>query len=324
LQQATPSRTRTRWRVVQLALTLALVCFAGWQLWRQWSHASRAELRVDIQPVWLLVASLLVLGTYMLLIETWRRVLIQLGAHVAFAPAARVWFVSNLGKYVPGKIWQVSAMTVMIREYGVSLAAASASAVVITIANVATGFAVVLITSTATVRQLAGGFAGVLTVTLGLVLILLSVPVLAGQWNKYAERFGRAQLSVTVPLSAIWLALVGCALSWILYGLAFQLFVRSIVGSAPGSASAYIAAYTASYLIGYLTLFAPGGLGARELVLTTVLVPLGLATPPQAAVITVSSRLWLTALEVLPSLAVLLRSRAPRATDAQARNSRIP
>jgi glycosyltransferase 2 family protein len=310
--------------VIQLALTLALIGFAGWQLWRQWSHASRAALHLDIQPLWLVVASLLVLGTYVLLIETWRRILIQLGAPVAFAPAARVWFVSNLGKYVPGKIWQVSAMAVMIGEYGVSLAAASASAVVITIANVATGFAVVLIMSTATVRQLAGGFAGVLTVTLGLVMLLLAVPVLAGQWNKYAHRFGRAQLSINVPLSAIWIALAGCALGWLLYGVAFQLFVRSIVGSAPGTTSAYIAAYTASYLIGYLTLFAPGGLGARELVLTTVLVPLGLATPAQAAVITVSSRLWLTALELLPSLAVLLRSGKPRLTDPQARGNRIP
>lgn len=279
---------------------------------------------MDIQPRWLIVASLIVLGTYMLLIETWRRILMRLGAPVAFAPAARVWFVSNLGKYVPGKIWQVSAMAVMIGEYGVSLATASASAVVITIANVATGFAVVLITSTATVRQLAGGFAGVLTVTLGLVMILLAVPVLAGKWNKYAERFGRSQLSVDVPMAAIWIALVGCALSWVFYGVAFQFFVRSIIGSAPGTTSAYIAAYTASYLIGYLTLFAPGGLGARELVLTTVLVPLGLATPPQAAVITVSSRLWLTALEVLPSLAVLLRSGRTRLPNAQARGNRIP
>lgn len=295
---------------MQIALTLALTWFAGWQLWRQWSHASRADLRLDVHIGWLLAASLLVFATYLVLIETWRQVLRRLGARVPFGAAARVWFASSLGKYIPGKIWTVSAMVVMIGEQGVPIPVAGASAVVITIAQVATGFAVVILTSTTTVQQIAGGTTGVVAATVGMVLCLAAAPVLARQWNRLAVRFGRERLSVSVPLSAVGVALAGCAAGWLMYGVAFQWFVRSMIGSASGPTTSYIAAYAASYLVGYLTLFAPGGIGARELVLVSILTPLGLATQAQAAVITVMSRLWLTVVELVPSVVAATRSAA--------------
>ncbi|MEX2180111.1 MAG: lysylphosphatidylglycerol synthase domain-containing protein [Gemmatimonadaceae bacterium] len=304
--------------MLQVALTLGFVGFAAWYLWQQWAGASVSDVEFDFDLPWLLAASLVTFAAFALLIETWRQVLGRLGAPVAFGPAARVWFASNLGKYVPGKIWQLSAMTLMIGEYGVSLAVAGASAVVMTIANVATGFAIVLLTSTATVRQLAGGLAGVAVATIALALCLVAAPLLARQWNSFAARIGRDRLTVTVPLSAVWIALGGCAVSWVLYGIAFKLFVLSIVGSTPAPLEAYITANAAAYLVGYLALFAPGGVGVRELVLTSILVPLRIATAPQAVVITIGSRLWLTVLEVLPGVAALL------ARKRQTRGSRIP
>ncbi len=305
-----PPAGRRSWRRVQIALTLLLTGFAGWQLWRQWSDSSRTGLRIDVHLGWLLAASLLVFATYLVLIETWRQVLLRLGATVPFAPTARVWFASNLGKYMPGKIWTVSAMVVLIGELGVAVPVAGASAVVITIAQVASGFAVVILTSTRTVQQVAGGTAGVVAATIGMALCLAAAPLLARQWNRLATRFGREQLSVSVPLSAVAVALVGCSAGWLLYGVAFQWLVRSLIGTASGPLSSYVAAYAASYLVGYLTLFAPGGIGARELVLSSILPPLGLATQAQAAVITVVSRLWLTAVELAPSVIAASRSAA--------------
>lgn len=299
---------RWGWRVAQVVLTLALVAFAARQLWRQWSDASRVELRFDLNIGWMLAASALVFVTYLLLIETWRRVLNALGARVAFAPAARVWFASNLGKYIPGKIWTVTAMVVMIGREGVPGPAAGASAVVMTVAQVATGFAVVILTSLRAVQETAGGVVGVAIATVGMIACLAAAPLLAKQWNRIAARFGREQLSVDVPLSAVGIALAGCAVSWVLYGVAFRLLVYSLFGGAEGPMSAYVAAYSASYLVGYLTLFAPGGLGAREVAMAAVLPALGLATNAQAAVITIASRLWLTGVELVPSVIAALRS----------------
>ncbi len=306
---ATPAR-RGAWRVVQVLLTAAVIVVAGWQLWRQWADASRADLQVNIHWDWMAAASVLVFGTHIVLIETWRRVLIGLGAKLGFATASRIWFASNLGKYMPGKIWSATAMVAMTKEQGVSLSVSVASAVVITIAQVASGFAVVLFTSMDTVQRITGGTTAVIVSTVGMIACLAAAPFLTQQWNTIAARFGRPQLSVDVPLGAIMPALVGCAVSWYLYGMAFEWFVRSLLGATAGTVSDYTAAYAASYLAGYLTLFAPGGIGVRELALSAILPSLGLATQAQSALITVASRLWLTVVELVPSVVAAIMSAA--------------
>lgn len=304
-------RESRTWRVLQLALTLVVVAFAARYLWRQWTGAAAEGFRFEFHPTWLLLASAMVLFTYAVLVETWRRMILFLGTPLGFWPAARIWFISNLGKYVPGKIWQVTTMAMMVSEHGVTLATAGASAAVVTIANVATGFAIVLILSVGTVRRIAGGTAGVLAATIAMLLVLVAAPLLARQWNRLAERTGREQLAVSIPHRAVAVAIVGCAVSWVLYGIAFQWFVRSLIGPGTAPLSAFITANTSSYLVGYLMIFAPAGLGVREIVLSSILRPLGIATAPQAAAITVGSRLWLTVLELAPSLTALF-TRRPR------------
>lgn len=64
----------------------------------------------------------------------------------------------------------------------------------------------------------------------------------------------------------------------------------------------YCGAYNGAYQIGYLALFAPGGLGPREFVLTVMLSPF---IGPIAAAITVISRLWSILVEGIAALIAL-------------------
>jgi hypothetical protein len=256
----------------------------------------------------LLLASAVVLSTYVLLIETWRRVLAVYGKSISFVDAAHVWFVSNLGKYVPGKIWQVTAMTTMTTSLGVRLADAGSASAVITLVNIVAGFAIVLAVGSRLLHALGAGYerAAILgTVVLGVALIV--APWTVRVVGRAASRMLRRELELVAPARAAWISLAGCSVAWLAYGLAFQLFVRGVVGHADGPWSAYLATWTLSYLVGYLTLFAPGGIGAREIVLTSALQTLNLASPAEAALITVCSRLWLTVLEVVPGVLFLPR-----------------
>jgi glycosyltransferase 2 family protein len=67
-----------------------------------------------------------------------------------------------------------------------------------------------------------------------------------------------------------------------------------------GSLTSYIAVYALSYLVGYLVLLMPAGLGVREASMVTLLTIARLADPGQAALLAVTSRLWLTVLEIVP------------------------
>lgn len=291
---------------MQVVLAVAVVAFAAVTLWRQWDAVRHTGFSPDIRPGWLLAASALVLATYALLIETWRRTLATWGARLRFAVASRIWNVSNLGKYVPGKIWQVTAMTMMLQRRGVPLAASSGAAVVVTLANVIVGFSIVLLLGASTLDVVPGGATAVgAAVALG-AAGLATAPLLVPRLSALAARLLRRDLpTVAMPAAAVWWSVAGCAVAWVLYGVAFRLFVLGVLGEARGPLASYVVVYTGSYLIGYLALFVPGGLGVRELALTASLPALGLATPPEAVLVTVASRLWLTALELLPGLAYL-------------------
>jgi uncharacterized membrane protein YbhN (UPF0104 family) len=92
------------------------------------------------------------------------------------------------------------------------------------------------------------------------------------------------------------------AAAWLGYGLAFALFSRGVTPRIGSDPALFIAVFTASYLIGYLVLFSPGGLGFREAALTVLLVGVGAAGQGDAVLLGVTSRVWLTVLEVLPGL----------------------
>lgn len=294
------------------ALAVVVVAFAGLYLWKQWQSASREQLRVSLDVPWLLLASAIVLATYALLIETWRRVLAAYGSPISFIDASHVWFVSNLGKYVPGKIWQITAMTAMMTRLGARVVDAGSAAAVITVVNVLAGFAIVLAAGSGLLRTLGPNYErATILATIILVVALLAAPWTVRLSSRLASRALGRQLTLVVPAKATWISLAGCLASWAAYGLAFQFFVRALIGHANGPWSAYLAAYTLSYLVGYLTLFSPGGLGAREVVLASALQALHLTTGPEAAVITVASRLWLTVLEIVPGLLYLPRRLGP-------------
>ena len=64
-------------------------------------------------------------------------------------------------------------------------------------------------------------------------------------------------------------------------------------------------------------MFAPGGVGVREAVLVLAMPRFGLASAADAAVIAITSRLWLTILEILPGLLLLQRRRGGQAAQVE-------
>lgn len=293
-------------------LAFAAVVLAGRAILIQWRVFVASGARLE--PRWSLIAlsSLVVLLAYAVLVETWRRTVRAWDAEIPWSDAARIWFISNLGRYLPGKVWQIGAMGVMAQERGVSMIAATGSALVINLVNLLAGFGLVLVTGAEFFEARAAAVTLAAMLLVGIFLAPRVVPVAA----RLAGRVFRRAFDVPpLPDRAVWLAAVGCLLAWILYGIAFRIFVAGILGSAPGRTTSYIAAFTGSYLAGYIVLFAPGGIGVREGSLIVALGRLGLAPAGAAGVISLTSRLWLTILEVLPGLGYLaadaLRGRRP-------------
>ena len=291
--------TRRRlFKLAQWSFAALVVFYAARTLATQWNKVEPRLSHIQFGWQWIGAATILVLVAYALLIEGWRRVLGAWDSHLPFPQAARIWFLSNLGKYVPGNIWSLTAMGVMARGRGLSALAAAGSSVIMQTVSLATGAAIVMVTG----ATLLGKPVLVGVSVLVLVVILLSAPRLLPPLAVWiGSLIGRDILPPTVPASSIWTAAIVSTLSWLLYGFAFQLFVRGLLSASPGEISSYIAVYTAAYLLGFISPIAPAGLGVREFTLAAFMTQLGLANEADAALVAIAARLWLTVVELVPS-----------------------
>lgn len=300
------------WRVTQYLFFAVAIVYFGVKVRSEWGDLTR--LPESLHPNWWMVLASTgwVALSYIVLIETWRQIVLAWGGRLSWPAAARIWFISNLGRYVPGKVWQIGAMGVLAQEAGVSSVAAVGSALVVNLVNVLAGFLVVFVAG----ARLLVGYGSALYVALALFcLVVLASPWLLPPLVRLANRVtGRNVPIPAIPPLAIIFAVAGCSLAWNLYGIAFHDLTVALLGGAAGRPSYYTAVFTASYLAGYLTLFAPGGIGVRESVLVALLAAAGLETGAQATALAIASRLWLTLTEASPGLILLaIRRKKPSA-----------
>jgi len=326
-------------RLARLGLLAGVVWLVWITLAAQWSDLRSQPL--TLQPRWgtILLSAAVVLLAYALLVELWRTLLRAWGERIGIPAAARVWFVSSLGRFVPGRIWQVGAMAVLAGRAGVSPVAATGSAIVNTLVNIATGMVVAVATGAALLdRALVEGGAGgagggvgylrpseiaMLLAAAGL-LGLFTLPWLLPVLGRMAGRLTRRQVELPrVSPVTLWILVAGHTAGWILYGIAFQLLAGGVLGETTGATTAYVAVFTASYIAGYLALLTPGGLVVREIAMIAALTGAGLTGPAEAAVLAVASRIWLTVLEVLPGT-VFMAVDAARPSSSRFHTDRAP
>ena len=294
--------TRYAARTLQAAIAILALLYAYRALRDQWSGAS-LQLR-SLQPnwIWVAVSGAVFLTTYAVLVETWREILRAWGSKLRFVRAARIWAISNLGRYIPGKLWQIGAMGVMAQKEGVSGVAASGSAILNVVVNLIAGFGVVAVLGWPLLHlEAIGGLRTSALFLLASLATLIAMPLLLPIVLRMLSRIiGRDLVIGAMPRAAVVIALTGNIIAWLLYGVAFALFARGVLGTSEGPLTGYIAVYALSYIVGYLVLFAPAGVGFREAAMIALLPAARLADPAQAAILAVTSRLWLTALEIAP------------------------
>jgi hypothetical protein len=305
------ARRNTLLRAAGWILAVVVLVRVGLQL----SDGLQKLGAIEFHPRWGLVAlsGAVFLVAHAVLVQTWRSVLSCWDEHLPFWSAARVWSVSNLGRYLPGKIWQIGAMGAMARELNVSPVAAAGSALLGTLVNVLAGFVVALISGRALLSTATEGVGPLrVLIIVAACAALLLAPVIVPRVAPILSRVLKRPVEATLPASAVIYSLVGNVIAWLIYGAAFEIFCIGMLGHASGGYSAYLAAYTLSYLIGYIFLFAPAGVGFREVAMLEILQRAGLALRPEAALVTLSSRIWLTLLEVTPAVVFWAHHRARR------------
>ena len=302
------------WRVVGAVFVLASLGFLGWQVAQDWDEITAAAARVS---GWLLVASFgaaaLGLGCTA---RAWRTLLAGLGSRLPVRDAGQVFFLSQIGKYLPGSVWPYLAQARLGKDLGVPVARSASAGVTFVLLHLLTGLVL------GVPRVLLGD-----TLDQRFVLALWTLPVLAvvlhpavlGRLTTLAGRVMRVEVLPTRLPWGTLLAAVGWLLgAWVLYGLSLAALVGPFELLTPTSLGLLTSSYALAWSVGFLgaalvVVAAPAGLGFREVALFATLA--GVVPSSAAALVVLLSRVLMTLADlgwaVLAGVRGGLRQRTP-------------
>jgi hypothetical protein len=189
-------------------------------------------------------------------------------------------------------------MAALARAAGVSAWAAAASAVVVQLLAVATGALVTAALAPEFSHPALVGGAGAIAAACA---AMVAWPTGTRWADSLLRRFtGRDYGLKAVRPGPLAVSAAVTTVAWLFYGLALHLSVRGFTGRDGIEPGVAVGVFTGSYVAGLVNVFTSAGLGTRELLLVSWLTgPLGAA---QATVVTVGSRLLMTATELVAAL----------------------
>jgi glycosyltransferase 2 family protein len=289
---------RGRLRLTALLLLTALTAAAAFAFadnWGGWAESVRLH-SWNIEPVTLVISALLLFLSLVMSPLGWALTAREMGSAATRRELFAAWYASQLGRYIPGKVWLFAGRAGYLRSKGMTTARAAAttfyelffSAASVGLVTLAAAVFSPLPAEGAAVRWaiiLAGG-------------ALLFVPFLHPVQRTVASRKGISAESL--PSASLSLKVTGVfAAIWLVRGYALYLLLEG-TGIHDISIFRAIAAAPLSWLAGYIVVFVPGGLGIREAAAAAIAAP-GSVAP--AVVALGGQRLYMAAVEVILALA---------------------
>ena len=221
----------------------------------------------------------------------WRTLLRDIGSPLSLPAAMRIFFVGQLGKYLPGSVWTVVAQADLGRDHAIPPRRTVAVSVVAMGVSLSAALGIAALT-----LPLVSPSAFVHYWWVMLLLPLLVVGLMPSMVDRLTHLLLRVLRREPPDHEFTWRGVVRAlgwyTASWVSVGL--QVYVLAVVLHAPsGKALALSMGGTAlAFAAGFVAIFVPAGAIVREAVLVAVLAPVLKSGP--ALVIAVVSRLVAT------------------------------
>jgi uncharacterized membrane protein YbhN (UPF0104 family) len=299
------SPLRRRAGYVAGLLALGLLAAA---VYRQWDEFT--EALSSIRPQTLVLASVAVLLGLLCNSMSWRATMASVDAAVPVVAGARVFFLSQLGKYIPGSVWPVLAQVELAKERGISRARSATAALVAMLVGVVTssvlGATLVIASQGDAFRR----YWWLLAVSL-VGLATLYPPVLRRLMALAARLLRRPTFDVPVSGRHLAVADLWSVVMWVLFGVQAWLLALDLAPGEVPSFPVMTGAFALSWVVGFLFVLAPAGVGVREAALVVALG--GALTPAGALALALVSRIIMTGGDALLAGLSALGGRVPRA-----------
>jgi len=285
--------------LILLALSVALFIRHG----SEWL-SEIAQLSWEPDPLLIMLSALLLFISLWLTPFAWIWISRKLGSKSSYSELRGVWFVSHLGRYVPGKIWLFIGRAGYLKSTGMSTLN-SALAPVYELMHTASAVGVITLFAALFFPEFLNS--NILRTTAIIAGICMLVLPLLHPVQKYVYRFKENKNSKTsssdtadriqflrpgfsIKITALFSTV------FIIRGLSLFVLLAALGISSKG-VLVCIAATPLSWLAGYIVFLVPGGIGVREAVTISMIAGPSETGPILAAVL--GQRLLLALIEVI-------------------------
>ncbi len=299
------------WPWLKILIFLSILVAVGYYFWKILKAVPSEADRSPIQILWdeatkahwtsILSSGMLYLVGMGFAATFWAWLMRILNQPMSLTTTLKGYYISQLGKYVPGKGLALVLRASYASDGGARPGIAVLAAIYETLTLMACGsmLAVILLPVLAKDQ-------GKLIWSVLALLAVAGIPIIPGVFNQIVKRLGGKflqgeeipRLSTTNLLSGLGLTSVG----WLVLGASFFMLWHGVypetISFSLRDWMICVGVVAISYVAGFLALFTPGGLGVREILLQQLLQPrLG----PKAVVLVLLLRLLWTVAEIVIS-----------------------
>ncbi len=266
-----------KWAVVVIAVGIG-----AYTIDKEWNQVHPALGEIGL--VASLEALLALLVMQYATLREWQALLAGLGSPLRTTTAGRIFFIGQLGKYIPGSLWPVLTQMELGARANVPRARSASASILTMILSLASGLLVAA--ATLPFAHYSAGYDWVF-ILVPVILACLYPKVLNPLLNWLFKLIKRPGLDQPVTLTMLSKALAWSIVAWLANGL--QIWILADKLGAPVGRTILIAlgGYAFAWCVGFVIVFAPAGAGFRDLLVVAVLAPV-LPYGPALAVALVS------------------------------------
>jgi hypothetical protein len=294
MDEPKPYKKKSIFTQIALIIGLALaLSFIGNAIHKNWNKLIELDLNFDLPYSIATIASFT--AAYYAAFFAWNAILKAIGLTISVRSAQYNWFVSNLWKYVPGKVWTVSSRAFLHKKQNHSVEMVVSATLLEALFSYS--ISVLVLVSLMVYHNDMGEYFIPLIGVLLLFCLVLSPNIFTKSVNFGLKLIKRNLIKIELSVgSRIWISLLYLGFIGI-QGIGFWFYIKSIFPDLSPNYFAILFAFVFSNLIGMLAFFVPKGVGVRESFLVLLLTPI--ISEPKAIVISLSLRLWLIAIELI-------------------------
>jgi len=259
-----------------------------------WAKIPFNDLHFNI--VFLLISYLFLVVRFIIYAKSWQKIMHVLGSLISYPQSFWMISTTQIAKYLPGGIWYTVGRVYIGKKEKISGKSLTLSMVLETCLLLISSIVIFLFTTIVIGNYNIFNLLIYLTLLISSIIIL-QPHVLSCLINFFLRIFKKPEIRLDISYLQMLKLLIYFFCLWLTPIIGFYFLINSIYPIAISKIFNLAAAFMLSWITGFIVLFAPGGLGVREGMMTLLLSPI---LPTSLAIaISFIARIWITLFEIV-------------------------